>query len=74
MKGVLCYLYFYNVPHVVFFLVDKTSNINKAPNRQDTIDLLFQTGPELPDSLGRVPSDVGWKDQYLFQTWYYHDR
>ena len=53
---------------------DQTSNVNNVPNRLDTIDLLFQIGPELPDWLGTVPSDVGWKDQCLFQTWYYHDR
>ena len=45
---------------------DQTSNVNNAPNRLDTIDLLFRTGPELPDSLGTVPSDVGWKDQLPF--------
>ena len=42
-----------------FLSHDQTSNVNNAPNRLDTIDLLFQTGPELPDSLGTVPSDVG---------------
>lgn len=42
-------------------------NVNNALNRLDAIDLLFQTGPGLPDSLGTVPSDVGWKDQCLFR-------